>query len=91
MLLEAFKDRRSRRWIDFATGVREQGHKKVGAAGYQALAPSIQQTVATPVSLPAPQQQTPAPAQTPQPEKPDPVPEMIAQAEKALAGRPGGL
>ena len=59
--------------------------KKSAQPVVQALAPSIQQTVATPVSLPAPQQQTPAPAQTPQPEKPDPVPEMIAQAEKALA------
>jgi len=58
--------------------------KKSAQPVTQALAPSIQQTVATPVSLPAPQQ-TPTPAQTPQPEKPDPVPEMIAQAEKALA------
>jgi membrane-bound lytic murein transglycosylase D len=59
--------------------------KKSAQPVIQALAPSIQQTVATPVSLPAPQQQTPAPAQTPQPERTDPVPEMIAQAEKALA------
>ena len=42
----------------------------------QAMAPSIQQRVATPVSLSkTPEQQTPAPAQTPQPEKADPVPE----------------
>ena len=59
--------------------------KKSAHPAIQALAPSIQQTVATPVSLPAPQQQTPSATQTPQPEKPDPVPEMIAQAEKALA------
>ncbi|HET9164385.1 MAG TPA: transglycosylase SLT domain-containing protein [Candidatus Angelobacter sp.] len=59
--------------------------KKSAQPVVQALAPSIQQTVATPVSLPAPQQQTPTPAQTPLPEKHDPVPEMIAQAEKALA------
>src|ERR1043166_706412 len=58
--------------------------KKSAPPVVQALAPSIQQTVATSVSLPAPQQ-TPAPAQSPQPEKPDPVPEMIAQGEKALA------
>ena len=50
------------------------------------MAPSIQQSAATPVSLSkTPAQQTPAPAQTPQPEKADPVPEMIAQAEKAYA------
>jgi membrane-bound lytic murein transglycosylase D len=52
----------------------------------QAMAPSIQQTVATPVSLSkTPQEQTPASAQTPQPENADPVPSMIADAEKALA------
>jgi membrane-bound lytic murein transglycosylase D len=52
----------------------------------QAMAPSIQQTVATPVSLSkTPPEQTPASAQTPQPENADPVPGMIADAEKALA------
>jgi membrane-bound lytic murein transglycosylase D len=52
----------------------------------QAMAPSIQQTVATPVSLSkTPPEQTPAPTQAPQPEKADPVPSMIADAEKALA------
>src|SRR3954462_7939775 len=60
--------------------------KKSAQPPVQAMAPSIQQTVATPVSLSkTPPEQTTAPAQTPQPEKPDPVPEMIAQAEKALA------
>ena len=51
----------------------------------QAMAPSIRQSAATPVSLEAaPQEPTPAPAQTPQPEKADPVPEIIAEAEKAF-------
>ena len=60
--------------------------KKSAQPVAQALAPSIQQTAATPVSLSnAPQQPTPAPAQTPQPEKPDPVPGIIAEAEKAYA------
>src|SRR4051812_46914076 len=60
--------------------------KKSAQPPVQAMAPSIQQTVATPVSLSkTPPEQTTAPAQTPQPEKPDPVPDMIAQAEKALA------
>src|SRR5579864_2299358 len=60
--------------------------KKSAQPVTQALAPSIQQTVATPVSLSkTPLEQTPAPAQAQQPEKPDPVPGMIAEAEKALA------
>ncbi len=51
----------------------------------QAMAPSIQQTAARPVSLEAaPQEPTPAPAQTPQPEKVDLVPGIIAEAEKAF-------
>jgi peptidoglycan lytic transglycosylase D len=59
--------------------------KKSAQPVTQALAPSIQQTVAKPVSLSkTPLEQTAAPA-TPQPEKPDPVPNIIAQAEKALA------
>src|SRR5579859_2825069 len=59
--------------------------KKSAQPVTQALAPSIQQTVATPVSLSkTPLEQTPAPAQAQQPEKPDPVPGMIADAEKAL-------
>lgn len=58
--------------------------KKSAQAVTQAMAPSIKQTVATPVSLSkTPLEQTPAQAQ--QPEKPDPVPGMIADAEKALA------
>ena len=60
--------------------------KKSAQPVTQAMAPSIQQTAATPVSLSkTPQEQTPAPAQTPQPEKPDPVPGIIAEAEKAYA------
>lgn len=34
VLLEAFKNGFSRRCIDIADGVREQGHEKVGATGY---------------------------------------------------------
>jgi membrane-bound lytic murein transglycosylase D len=60
--------------------------KKSAQPVTQAMAPSIQPSVATPVSLSkTPEQQTAAPMQTPQPEKADRVPDMIAQAEKALA------
>jgi membrane-bound lytic murein transglycosylase D len=59
--------------------------KKSAQPVTQALAPSIEQTVVKPVSMPAPLEQTPAPAQTPQPEKPDPVPGIIAEAEKAYS------
>jgi len=59
--------------------------KKSAQPVQQALAPSIRQSAATPVSLEAaPQEPTPAPAQTPQPEKADPVPGIIAEAEKAF-------
>jgi membrane-bound lytic murein transglycosylase D len=51
-----------------------------------AMAPGIQQTAATPVSLSkTTQEQAAAPAPTPQPEKSDPVPDIIAEAEKAYA------
>ncbi|HEY2237070.1 MAG TPA: transglycosylase SLT domain-containing protein, partial [Candidatus Angelobacter sp.] len=67
-------------------GCESKDTKKSAQPGPQAMAPSIQQSAATPVSLSkTPEQQTPAPTQTPQAEKPDPVPEMIAQAEKAYA------
>ncbi len=67
-------------------GCESKDTKKSAQPTSQAMAPSIQQSAATPVSLSkTTAQQTPAPAQTPQPEKPDPVPEMIAQAEKAYA------
>lgn len=60
--------------------------KKSAQPVTQALAPSVQQKEAKPVSLSAePQQPKAAPAQTPQPEKTDPVPGMIAEAEKAFA------
>src|SRR5579859_2605532 len=60
--------------------------KKSAQPATQAMAPSIQQTVATPVALSkTPLEQTPAPTQAQQPEKPDPVPGMIADAEKAMA------
>lgn len=60
--------------------------KKSAQPVTQALAPSIQQTAAKPVSLAtASQASTPTPAQPPQPEKPDPVPGMIAEAEKAFS------
>ena len=49
----------------------------------QALAPSIQQPVASPAPAAPPKQQAPAPAPKQQPEKPDPVPGIIAEAEKA--------
>ncbi|HEY5028060.1 MAG TPA: lytic transglycosylase domain-containing protein, partial [Candidatus Angelobacter sp.] len=58
--------------------------KKLAQPSLQAMAPSIQQRAAIPVSLSsAAKEQTPAPAQTPQPEKADPVPAIIAEAEKA--------
>jgi membrane-bound lytic murein transglycosylase D len=58
--------------------------KKSAQPATQAMAPSIQQRAASPVSLSAAaKEQTPAPAQTPQPEKADPVPAIIAEAEKA--------
>jgi membrane-bound lytic murein transglycosylase D len=67
-------------------GCESKDTKKSAQPGQQAMAPSIQQSAATPVSLSkTPEQQTPAPTKTPQAEKPDPVPEMIAQAEKAYA------
>src|SRR5438270_1182928 len=67
-------------------GCESKDTKKSAQPVTQAMAPSIQQTVAKPVSLSKNQeQQTPAPAQTPQQEKPDPVPDIIAQAEKAYA------
>ena len=67
-------------------GCESKDTKKSAQPAPQAMAPSIQQKAATPVSLAkTPEQQTPAPAQTPQPEKADPVPEIIAQAEKAYA------
>jgi membrane-bound lytic murein transglycosylase D len=60
--------------------------KKSAQPVTQALAPSIQQTAATPVSLSkTTQEQAAAPAPTPQPEKSDPVPDIIAEAEKAYA------
>jgi membrane-bound lytic murein transglycosylase D len=60
--------------------------KKSAQPVTQALAPSIQQTAATPVSLSkATQEQAAAPAPTPQPEKSNPVPDIIAEAEKAYA------
>ena len=52
--------------------------KKTTVPAPQALAPTIQQPVATPVTLP-PQTQV----QTPAPPKPDPVAGLIAEAEKA--------
>ena len=67
-------------------GCESKDTKKSAQPAPQAMAPRIQPSAATPVSLAkTPEQQTPAPAQTPQPEKADPVPEMIAQAEKAYA------
>jgi membrane-bound lytic murein transglycosylase D len=57
--------------------------KKSAQPAPQAMAPSIQQRAASPVSLSAAKEQTPAPTQTPQPEKADPVPAIIAEAEKA--------
>ncbi|HZE23806.1 MAG TPA: hypothetical protein VE054_07430, partial [Blattabacteriaceae bacterium] len=67
-------------------GCESKDTKKSAQPGPQAMAPSIQQRAATPVSLSkTPEQQTPAPTQTPQAEKSDPVPEVIAQAEKAYA------
>src|SRR5712672_1127441 len=66
-------------------GCESKDTKKSAQPITQAMAPSIQQTAAKPVSLSKnPEQQTPAPAQSPQQEKPDPVPDIIAQAEKAL-------
>jgi membrane-bound lytic murein transglycosylase D len=65
-------------------GCESKDTKKSAQPVTQAMAPSIQQTAAKPVSLSKnPEQQTPAPAQSPQPEQPDPVPDIIAQAEKA--------
>ena len=67
-------------------GCESKDTKKSAQPVTQALAPSIQQKAATPVSLSkTPEEQTPAPVQTPQQEKPDPVPGMIAEAEKAYA------
>ena len=67
-------------------GCESKDTKKSAQPVTQALAPSIQQREATPVSLStASQQPTPAPAQTPQQEKADPVPGIIAEAEKAYA------
>lgn len=67
-------------------GCESKDTKKSAQPLTQAMAPSIQQTVVTPVSLSkAPQAPTPTPAQTPQPEKPDPVPGIIAEAEKAYS------
>ena len=57
--------------------------KKSAQPVTQALAPSIQQTAATPVSLSKTTQEQAAPAPTPQMEKSDPVPDIIAEAEKA--------
>ena len=61
--------------------------KKSAQPAQQALAPSIEQTTASPsapsTASPAPAKQQPAPTQTPQPEKADAVPAMIADAEKA--------
>ncbi len=60
--------------------------KKSAQPVSQAMAPSIQKTAATPVSLkPSQQQAAPTPVQTPQTEKADPVPGIIAEAEKAYA------
>lgn len=66
-------------------GCESKDTKKSAQPAIQAMAPSIQQTAAMPVSLSAPQEKTPAPAQTPQPEKPDPIPGIIAEAEKAYS------
>ncbi|MGB8128981.1 MAG: transglycosylase SLT domain-containing protein [Candidatus Angelobacter sp.] len=60
--------------------------KKSAQPVTQAMAPGIQQTAATPVSLSkATQEQAAAPTPTPQQEKSDPVPDIIAEAEKAYA------
>jgi membrane-bound lytic murein transglycosylase D len=59
--------------------------KKSAQPATQAMAPSIQQTAATPVSMLASQQSPPTPPQTPLAEKPDPVPDIIAEAEKAYS------
>ncbi|HXO38003.1 MAG TPA: hypothetical protein VN872_05175, partial [Candidatus Acidoferrum sp.] len=60
--------------------------KKSAQPAPQAMAPSIQQTAASPASVtPTPGQQAAAPVQTPQPEKADLVPGIIAKAEKAYA------
>jgi membrane-bound lytic murein transglycosylase D len=65
-------------------GCESKDTKKSAQPVTQALAPSIEQREATPVSLSTASQQ-PAPAQSPQQEKPDPVPGMIAEAEKAYS------
>ncbi len=68
----------------FLVACESKDTKKSAQPAPQAMAPSIQQRAASPVSLSAAaKEQAPAPTQTPQPEKADPVPAIIAEAEKA--------